>query len=53
MLALDHPDYKMELNKLNYILEYIKKYNQDFLENKLKIDTALEYGFSHFNPEKE
>jgi DNA helicase II / ATP-dependent DNA helicase PcrA len=51
MSALDHPDYKIESAQLKYILDYIKKYNQNFLQNKLKIDTALEYGFSHFDPD--
>lgn len=49
MSALTHPDYKIELEKLNYTLKYLKVYDENILKSKQKIDNAVEYAITHYN----
>ncbi|MDP4089656.1 MAG: RNA polymerase recycling motor HelD, partial [Bacillota bacterium] len=49
MPALNHPDYQSEMQKLNYILQYLKEYNLQILRQKGNIDKEVEYGIRHYN----
>ncbi len=49
MSVCDHPNYKEEIKKLNYTIDYLKNYKKMFLKQKLKIDEAIEYGKGHYN----
>jgi DNA helicase-2/ATP-dependent DNA helicase PcrA len=49
MSALNHPDYKSELQKLNYTINYVSSYNNRILTEKVRIDKEVDYGLSHYN----
>jgi DNA helicase II / ATP-dependent DNA helicase PcrA len=49
MTALNHPDYDMEYERLGYILEYMKKYNDRITNEKSRIDQEVDYGKKHYN----
>lgn len=49
MSALNHPDYKSELQKLNYTINYVSSYNNRILTEKERIDKEVDYGLSHYN----
>jgi DNA helicase-2/ATP-dependent DNA helicase PcrA len=49
MSALKHPEYNMELEKLEYILDYMKRYNQRIISEKSRIDKEVEYSITHYN----
>lgn len=49
MNTLDHPDYEIELKKLEFTLEYLKKYNEYIHVQKEKIDKEVDYGIRHFS----
>lgn len=49
MSALNHPDYKTELEKLDYTVEYVKNYNSRIFSDKARIDKEVEYGMKHYN----
>lgn len=49
MTALNHPDYGMEYEKLGYILDYMKKYNDRISKEKSRIDQEVDYGKKHYN----
>ncbi len=49
MSAHSHPEYKSEVERLAYTLEYLKNYNSNVLKEKLRIDREVEYGLSHYN----
>ncbi|WP_017416911.1 RNA polymerase recycling motor HelD [Clostridium tunisiense] len=49
MSAHSHPEYKSEVERLAYTLEYLKNYNSSVLKEKLRIDREVEYGLSHYN----
>jgi DNA helicase II / ATP-dependent DNA helicase PcrA len=49
MTALTHPDYDIELEKLNYTLDYMKRYNDRITSHKSRIDKEVEYSISHYN----
>ncbi|WP_291573945.1 RNA polymerase recycling motor HelD [Clostridium sp. UBA4548] len=49
MSAHSHPEYKNEVKRLAYTLDYLKNYNSNVLKEKLRIDKEVEYGLSHYN----
>jgi DNA helicase II / ATP-dependent DNA helicase PcrA len=49
MTALNHPDYSTEFGKLNYILDYMKRYNDRVTSQKNRIDKEVDYGKRHYN----
>jgi DNA helicase II / ATP-dependent DNA helicase PcrA len=49
MTALNHPDYKTEYEKLKYVLDYMKKYNDRVTSQKSRIDKEVDYGKRHYN----
>lgn len=49
MTALNHPDYKIELKKLRYTLEYLENFNKEINEHKKQVDYDVEYSKSHYN----
>lgn len=49
MSAYNHPNYKEEVQRLNYTLDYLNKYNKNISSQKITIDNAVEYGKSHYN----
>lgn len=49
MTALNHPDYSMEYEKLRYILDYVKRYNDRITNQKNRIDKEVDYGKRHYN----
>lgn len=49
MTALNHPNYKDELKRLYYTLQYLEHFNKDINEHKMEIDYAVEYSKSHYN----
>lgn len=49
MSSLNHPDYEIELEKLNYTVEYVKNYNSRILSEKARIDKEVDYGIKHYN----
>lgn len=49
MTATDHPHYSIELKKLNFILDYLKKYNFKIDKQKQRIDKEVDYGTRHYN----
>lgn len=49
MTALNHPDYDIEYEKLGYILDYMKKYNDRITNEKSRIDQEVDYGKKHYN----
>jgi DNA helicase-2/ATP-dependent DNA helicase PcrA len=49
MSALKHPEYNEELDKLEYILNYMKRYNERIMNEKNRIDKEVDYGVRHYN----
>ncbi len=49
MPAVNHPDFKEELNRCNYTLEYVEKSLESTISKKGKVDSALEYTRKHFS----
>jgi len=49
MPAVNHPDYKEELDRCNYTLQYVEKSLESTLSKKSKVDSALEWTFKHFS----
>jgi len=49
MPAVDHPDYKEELDRCNYTLQYVEKSLESTLSKKSRIDSELEWTLKHFN----
>lgn len=49
MTVLDHSDYNIEIEKLNYILNYLKDYNDSIITQKSRIDKEVDYGVRHYN----
>lgn len=51
MPAINHPDYKEELERCNYTLEYVNKSLETTLYKKGTVDSTLERARKHFNAE--
>lgn len=51
MAAIDHPDYKEELERFNYTLGYVEKSLERTLAKKGHIDNNLDRAKRHFNAE--
>lgn len=49
MSALNHPEYKEEIEKLKYVWSYLKNYNNQIIGEKEKIDKDVEYSITHYN----
>ncbi|ADL53720.1 RNA polymerase recycling motor HelD [Clostridium cellulovorans] len=49
MSAIKHPDYTQEIEKLEYILDYMRNYNEGITKIKEKIDKEVNYGLTHYN----
>jgi len=49
MPAVNHPDYKEELDRCNYTLQYVEKSLESTLSKKSRIDSELEWTMKHFN----
>lgn len=49
MPALNHPEYDSEIQKLKYVLEYLKGFNIKMLNQKERINKEVEYGIKHYN----
>ena len=49
MTVLNHPDYDIELEKLIYILDYMRRYNDRITSQKSRIDKEVDYGVKHYN----
>ena len=49
MPAVNHPDYKEELDRCNYTLQYVEKCLERTLAKKNRIDRDLEWTRKHFN----
>lgn len=49
MSALNHPEYKEELEKLSYVHDYLKGYNEKIAREKQKIDKDVDYSITHYN----
>jgi DNA helicase-2/ATP-dependent DNA helicase PcrA len=49
MSELRHPDYSSEAEKLEYILNYMKRYNKRVTDEKSRIDKEVDYGVRHYN----
>ncbi|MBU3146069.1 RNA polymerase recycling motor HelD [Clostridium sp. CF012] len=49
MPAYNHANYNEELEKLDYIKNYLRNYNEKISGHKLKIDKEVDYGKSHYN----
>jgi DNA helicase-2/ATP-dependent DNA helicase PcrA len=49
MSAADHPDYKEELDRCNYTLQYVEKSLERTLAKKNRIDRNLEWTRKHFS----
>jgi DNA helicase-2/ATP-dependent DNA helicase PcrA len=51
MPAINHPDYKEELERCNYTLGYVNKSLESTLQKKGNVDSTLERARKHFNAE--
>ncbi|WP_139902670.1 RNA polymerase recycling motor HelD [Clostridium thermarum] len=49
MTASVHPEYSIEVERLKYILNYMKAYNEQIIKQKSKIDKDVEYSITHYN----
>jgi DNA helicase II / ATP-dependent DNA helicase PcrA len=49
MPAKKHPAFEEEVNRLTYTVDYLKTYKDKIVNEKGKIDKAVDYSVSHFN----
>lgn len=49
MSISNHPDYSEELQRLNFTLDYLKKYHSYILKEKERIDREVDYNTKHFS----
>lgn len=49
MSAKNHPEYKEEVSRLDYTMEFLENYNSRIINEKLKIDREVEYSVQHYN----
>lgn len=49
MPAVNHPDYREELDRCNYTLKYVEKCLESTLAKKSRVDSELEWTMKHFS----
>ncbi|WP_163193425.1 hypothetical protein [Clostridium thermarum] len=49
MTASVDPEYSIKVERLKYILNYMKAYNEQIIKQKSKIDKDVEYSITHYN----
>lgn len=50
---IKHPDYNLELKRLDYTLDYLKIYNKVITKQKNSLDSQIDSELKHFDPDNK